>query len=160
MSKTWFVLVLMSLKYCAEERLLKTHVAFFYESNCMLYNTLCVLSQDLGEFDVFHTLDEGFYDYIIISNMAYLTYLSFCQWLYRCVNKSISACSPFLDIKSWIESGGGCCHQHCHCLVRGLQFGDRQKRDVFSLFTHLPAINHPYLIDHHSHLSSCKKKLP
>ena len=35
MSKTWPLMVLVSLKYCAEKRLLKTHVAFFYESNCI-----------------------------------------------------------------------------------------------------------------------------
>jgi hypothetical protein len=34
-SKTWPLLVFVSLKYCAEKRLLKTHVAFFYESNCI-----------------------------------------------------------------------------------------------------------------------------
>jgi hypothetical protein len=30
MSKTWPLLVLVSPKYCAEKRLLKTHVAFFF----------------------------------------------------------------------------------------------------------------------------------
>jgi hypothetical protein len=35
MSKSWTLLVFVSLKYCVEKRLLKTHVAFFYESNCM-----------------------------------------------------------------------------------------------------------------------------
>jgi hypothetical protein len=36
MSKTWPLLVLVSLKYWAEKRLLKTHLAFFYESNYTL----------------------------------------------------------------------------------------------------------------------------
>jgi hypothetical protein len=41
MSKTWPLLVLVNIKYCAEKRLLKTHVAFFmkvtvfYDSNCI-----------------------------------------------------------------------------------------------------------------------------
>jgi hypothetical protein len=30
MSKTWFLLVFVSLKYCVEKRLLKTHVAFLF----------------------------------------------------------------------------------------------------------------------------------
>jgi hypothetical protein len=34
MSKAWPLLVLVSLKYCAEKRLLKTHVLFFYETYC------------------------------------------------------------------------------------------------------------------------------
>jgi hypothetical protein len=36
MSKTWSLLVLVSLKYWAEKRFLKTHV--FYESNCILFS--------------------------------------------------------------------------------------------------------------------------
>jgi hypothetical protein len=34
MSKSLHLLVFVGLKYCAEKRLLKTHVAFFYENNC------------------------------------------------------------------------------------------------------------------------------
>ena len=41
MSKTWALLVLVSLKYCAEKRLLKTHVAFFMKV------TVCRLSSDI-----------------------------------------------------------------------------------------------------------------
>jgi hypothetical protein len=29
MSKTWALLVLVNLKYCAEKKFLKTHIAFF-----------------------------------------------------------------------------------------------------------------------------------
>jgi hypothetical protein len=40
MSKSWPLLVFASLKYCAESRLLKTHVTFFYESNCITQRML------------------------------------------------------------------------------------------------------------------------
>jgi hypothetical protein len=33
-SKIWPLLLFVSLKYCVEKRLLKTHVVFFYESDC------------------------------------------------------------------------------------------------------------------------------
>jgi hypothetical protein len=83
MSKSWSLLVFVSLKYCAEKMLLKTHVAFFYESNCILFLfniflTKIVLYKKMFKKNTFYT-ERTSNDWYFVTNFK--GYLIIYFWL-------------------------------------------------------------------------------